>query len=71
MVGFACPVSRPRIQARCAKVVVADISANGFRLEQVLDLVVGDEVQLEVKRQVHRGRIPVALGSEAGGTFLA
>lgn len=53
------------------RVVIRDLSADGFRIEHFDDLRVGDVVELRPdKGRPLRARIQWSLGNEAGGLFL-
>jgi hypothetical protein len=53
------------------KVLVRDLSAEGFRLELDDELVIGEAVLLQVGREpACRAEIKWALGREAGGIFV-
>lgn len=59
------------------EVVIADVSAGGFRLEagETLyygeNILIGETVTLRIpRRQDIRGKVVWARGREAGGTFL-
>ncbi len=55
----------------CCKVIVRDLSAEGFRLELEDEVLVGEQVSLQVGRaRALAGQIVWALGREAGGRFL-
>jgi hypothetical protein len=51
-------------------VTVLDISGNGFRLQVLEKLYVGELVSLRVDDELVPARIKWVLGDEAGGTFL-
>jgi hypothetical protein len=53
------------------KVLVRDLSAQGFRLELDEEVLVGEQVSLQVgSKGVFAAEIIWALGREAGGQFL-
>jgi len=53
------------------RVIIKDLSAEGFRIEHFDDLQPGDLVELHPdKGQALRARIQWSLGNEAGGLFL-
>jgi hypothetical protein len=50
---------------------VLDVSGDGFRLQVLEKLYIGELVSLRVDEQLVPGQIRWVLGDEAGGAFLA